>query len=766
MNTRRSRVRAFVSFALFAAGCSTASDQASDPLANREEKPTSTVTVNPPARESAAPMTNRVVTISKTPKAQAAAGPNIDWNVATTSPVLTAPAVAGGSFTAGTSADVFAFAVSGTGTARGINGSGQLHAGWAAAAADGGVFVLTNLYDASTKPDLLTYALDNDTGQRFTTGGLVFNSTGTKLYALSASGKLFCFAIPTGGPVGGAATRAAACTGWTDYTSGANTTYSGIWPVYDTVGLEVSKIYFGDDAGRLNCVNGNDGSACWGAGTLGIPTTSPLGTPIVVYDTTTSQNVIYVGDNIGRFFRIRDNGASPSSGGADTSSYDLCGSAPGTCSTSPWGVVTSATIDTTYNKAYVASGGYVFEFPVSASATWQPSATAKTLLGSATTQMYPNPMLDPDNLWLYQAYNNRLYKVRYPFDGNATSNIYSTPLQKSGPDSSYPRATPLVYQGTVWLGTGTGTDGDGIGEKYQCGGASHNAAPALVSKTAVTYGSEVTTPFVFDFETGNVNWGYRNAAGTGGGAVQYKSTGSPDWECPSGQSAIGGLACGSTGCGVGCSIPANCPGTNQSSVTCASGVCGGACSAGFADCNGNKNADGCETNTTNNVSNCGACGTTCSTNHITPTCTASACGGTCDSGYANCNGLPGDGCEVATSCGNCCSAVCGAGQTCLGGTCQTGSYTQCIMISENTSATITCPGGTKVSSITFASYGTPNGTCGSFSTSGCHAANSSTIVSSACLNQTSCTLSASNGTYGDPCSGTFKRLYVQVACSC
>lgn len=636
-------------------GCATATN---------EEQPK--VTSTGPARESAAPM--HVHVVSKGSRAEAApSGPNVDWNVTTTSPVKTAPAVTGPSFTAANNTDVFAFGVSNTGTTRGITGSSQLHAGWAAAAADAGIFVLTNLYDASTKPDLLTYALDNQTSEKFTSGGLVFNIAGSKLYALSQTGKLFCFAVPAGGPVGGAATRASACAGWTDYTGGSTVTVSSIWPVYDGTGA-VTTLYFGDDSGKIHKVNGTSGATQWGAngGTINSPATQ-LGPPVVMTDTTTLNNVIYVGDNRGRYFRLVDTGSTPTT--ASPSSYDLCGGGPGSCATNYWGVVTSPTIDATAQLSYVASGGRIFEFPVSSSATWAPNQPAKILIASPTAQIYSNPILDPDNNWLYVGHNNRLYKVKYPFDGSTSTNIYSTTLQKSGPDASYPRGQALPYLGKVWIGSGTGTDGNGLAEQYGCGSTANATAPALQARSLLTYGAYVGTPMVFDYETGNVNFGYQNAAGTAGGAVQYKSTGSPDWDCGT-QTSIAGLACGSAGCATGCAVAGDCPGTNQSTVSCTAPTCGGTCSAGYADCNANKNTDGCEINTNTDVSNCGGCGTTCSTNHIfSPTCTTGTCGGACDVGYYNCNGTIADGCEGNATCTDCCGVACGAGNSCVAGAC-------------------------------------------------------------------------------------------------
>ncbi|MBI5513567.1 MAG: hypothetical protein HY909_07345 [Deltaproteobacteria bacterium] len=71
-------------------------------------------------------------------------------------------------------------------------------------------------------------------------------------------------------------------------------------------------------------------------------------------------------------------------------------------------------------------------------------------------------------------------------------------------------------------------------------------------------------------------------------------------------------------------------------------------------------------------SHCGACGVTCPPGaNATATCTSGACGLTCNAGFANCNGLAGDGCEVNTASDN---GNCGAcGNRCATGMCSAGS---------------------------------------------------------------------------------------------
>lgn len=86
----------------------------------------------------------------------------------------------------------------------------------------------------------------------------------------------------------------------------------------------------------------------------------------------------------------------------------------------------------------------------------------------------------------------------------------------------------------------------------------------------------------------------------------------------------------------------------------------------------------------------------------------------------------------------------------------------CGTVDENENLTLTAPGSNIFISITFASYGTPDGSCGSFVLGGCHASNSASIVGAAMIGNNSATIAASNGVFGDPCSGTFKRLYVEA----
>jgi alpha-galactosidase len=94
----------------------------------------------------------------------------------------------------------------------------------------------------------------------------------------------------------------------------------------------------------------------------------------------------------------------------------------------------------------------------------------------------------------------------------------------------------------------------------------------------------------------------------------------------------------------------------------------------------------------------------------------------------------------------------------------TGLGGQCAVVNENSTANLSCPSGQIIQSVTFASYGTPTGSCPSFSTSSCHASTSKSKVEALCLNKAACSVGAKNGVFGDPCPGTYKKLAVSYTC--
>ena len=121
--------------------------------------------------------------------------------------------------------------------------------------------------------------------------------------------------------------------------------------------------------------------------------------------------------------------------------------------------------------------------------------------------------------------------------------------------------------------------------------------------------------------------------------------------------------------------------------TCADGVCTRAsCEALYGDCD--DNPDDCETAVTS-LDNCASCGSVCSeVPNATPSCGTGACGvSQCVVGYGDCNTTGGDGCEQTLDtlehCGGCTRSCDMPGSSddcltgvCLANTCDTG-FDQC-----------------------------------------------------------------------------------------
>jgi hypothetical protein len=144
--------------------------------------------------------------------------------------------------------------------------------------------------------------------------------------------------------------------------------------------------------------------------------------------------------------------------------------------------------------------------------------------------------------------------------------------------------------------------------------------------------------------------------------------------CVAGACAIGMCNAGFGDCdklpGTGCEVNTNsdvnnCGGCNMkcnlanATAACVNGKCAVAmCTNGFQDCDNNP-LNGCETNVTNDKSNCGMCGMACpGVPNATVACSAGKCAiASCTGVFKDCDGAFGNGCEInPTSDVNNCSA--------------------------------------------------------------------------------------------------------------
>ncbi|MFO0610451.1 MAG: hypothetical protein U0324_45240 [Polyangiales bacterium] len=148
--------------------------------------------------------------------------------------------------------------------------------------------------------------------------------------------------------------------------------------------------------------------------------------------------------------------------------------------------------------------------------------------------------------------------------------------------------------------------------------------------------------------------------------------------CAAGRCAIDACTAGFANCngdvGDGCEVNLSSDGRNcgrcgtacdeapNAAVACAAGRCGFSCRAGYADCDG-AGANGCERITSADPAHCGRCNNACPTpaGAAAPLCGMGSCAFSCTAGMANCDGDPANGCEVDTRttvahCGGCSNA--------------------------------------------------------------------------------------------------------------
>jgi hypothetical protein len=479
------------------------------------------------------------VTFAATARKKRAPGSSVPvrgWNVHTRSPVIGAAAVWGPSFFEESSTDQMFFGTTSDGLTTsadivGCNGQCEHAANF---------FAVTNLYpmlDGGNAQPTLSWSRNLDGGM---TADVALNFDGTKVFALSNSGTLYCMAAVDG----------SRCAGWSDFRVPGNVvTTASPWVDSST---HTNAAYLNDGAGTLYKVSATTGQLIW---KFHFTTSGSSAWP-VEYD-----GIIYVGDGAGRLFRIVDPGAS-----APTQSASVALSAAH-C-TSPAPVDGSVSIDGRVSTVFLANQGCMFTFPhfTAAGTAWSITAAGST--GSTPSKTFRTwPTFDGTYVyWVITGQTSRgtteasVWKAPYNL-----SSMASSPLVNPGTAT----AAPLIWNGSLYAG-----DQAGYVERFGCAtSATPSASFAIMTSgvdhaytpggTATSFGVSVNSPVVLNNATGDISFGY--TSDTGGGMIQYPQDvgtaagGSMEWGCPTGT-----IACDNQPCGVGayqtkCVAAAVCP---------------------------------------------------------------------------------------------------------------------------------------------------------------------------------------------------------------
>lgn len=569
-----------------------------------------------------------------------------DWNVTTGAPVRSSPATYGDAWLTNSVNDMIAFSTDSStlagGQVSGITGgisnmpTGTTLTNMQAST----LFVMDNLY--GSQPRLIYY--NNQASEVYGLSGTIFsfNKSDIRLFAITAGGQLHCYLTPEG-PSGAVPAVMSPCGNWAaaGFHPGGNMTWSSPFPVYNPVTADVSRIYFGDDTGKLHCVDTSQASGP--ANCTGYPVqlgggTTKMAPPTVVPISTTNY-IIFIGGENGVFYQVSEN--------AGVVAHNSSTLGTGTANR----IHTAATLNLSgsgNNRAYVTAGGKLYEFPATyTQGSFAPTFTL-TLFSGATQPTDASPAIDltQSTNSIYVATNGNLYKTQFPF--SASSAVTSTKLFQAASANvivdgttvnaaSFPIGFPLPYYNSLFVATGAGgrqtAGATGIIEQYGCTGST--SAPVFTESTnGGPYGVAIETSMVLDFATGNLNFGYDNGNTAGGGStsgsgglVQYPANATvPDtangWACPSPYVFDATIACGSGGCKLpagSCFSDADCSGSTPRCYT-ATHTCV-ACLAN-TDCSGSTPA--CDLTNDTKFHTCVACTANSNCSGSTPRCETSA----------------------------------------------------------------------------------------------------------------------------------------------
>lgn len=294
---------------------------------------------------------------------------------------------------------------------------------------------------------------------------------GSTVFGVSSKGTVYGFNASDGTPSAGFPVSV-----------GASVSWSSPWLDFQT---QPYPLYVADTGGHVTRIDTSTGNKTWSVKVCSAIHSSPI----------VWNGVVWVGCDDGKLYR-----RNPATGAAYGVATNLCAN-PSRCDSVKDAIYSAPFVDVVNNRLLVGVNNQVVAIDIS-------TTTGCTISGSCAPQFtpvgtsatfYSSPVADVAGGYVYIAFNNKLWRA--PYDGTKTNPITSAftsashALGGSNSNAGYPKSSPMVFNGHVWVG-----DGGGFVNRFS---STSFAFEAVTPR----YGATIDTTPLIDIAGGNIYYG-------------------------------------------------------------------------------------------------------------------------------------------------------------------------------------------------------------------------------------------------------------------
>lgn len=306
---------------------------------------------------------------------------------------------------------------------------------------------------------------------------------GTRAYAVSSNGTVYGVDTASG----------ALASGW-PVSIGAKVSWASPWLDFTATPYQ---LYVADTSGHVSRIDTSTATVVWRSAALCRAIHS---SPLVW------NSVVWVGCDDGYLHRL-----DPATGNEYPPATKLCASS--TCGTND-AIYSGPFVDIADNRLVLGVNNRVINVdisPTTGCTTGPVSCTFESMTIGSSAIYHSTPFIDVTGGFVYASFNNKLWRARWSGTQITTPFVASaTPLKGVNKDLGYPKSTPMVFNGHIWIG-----DGGGYVNRY----SSSNFA---LENVTPRYGVTIDTTPVIDVAGGNIYYG-TNGAGNATMTVDSKA---------------------------------------------------------------------------------------------------------------------------------------------------------------------------------------------------------------------------------------------------